>query len=102
MKTYEYYNDPAYYDMWAVREVGDSNFNNVVHVATEEKAKDLVKLLSGDHTPIMEKKWCMCTKLEGVARDCFSTCSICSGKDAYGGSSERPDKYKKTITSGDV
>ena len=45
----------------------------------------------------MEKKWCMCTELKGVARDGFSTCSICGGKDAYGESPERPKNKKKVL-----
>lgn len=48
----------------------------------------------------MEKKWCMCTELNGVARDCFSTCSICGGKDAYGLSKERPKNKKKVLVGG--
>ena len=43
------------------------------------------------------KKWCMCTKLEGVARDTKCTCTICGGIDAYGTSTERPVKYLKFI-----
>jgi hypothetical protein len=47
----------------------------------------------------MDKKWCMCTELKGVARDGFSTCSVCGGKDAYGGSKERGVKYRKVLAS---
>jgi hypothetical protein len=47
----------------------------------------------------MERKWCMCTEIKGVARDGFSTCMICGGKDAYGGSPERRGKYRKTIAA---
>ena len=47
----------------------------------------------------MDKKWCMCTVLKGVARDGFSTCSVCGGKDAYGGSKKRGVKYRKVLTS---
>ena len=43
----------------------------------------------------MDKRWCMCKKLNGVARDTESTCSICGGKDAYGGSNLRPAEYQK-------
>jgi hypothetical protein len=45
----------------------------------------------------MEKKWCMCTEIRGVSLDGFSTCDICGGKDAYGGSSGRGVKYSKKI-----
>ena len=48
----------------------------------------------------MENKWCMCTELNGVARDGDSTCSICGGKDAYGGSPERPKDKKKVLVGG--
>ena len=48
----------------------------------------------------MEKKWCMCTELKGVARDGDSTCSICGGKDAYGESKERPKNKKKKMAGG--
>jgi len=44
-----------------------------------------------------EQKWCMCTKLKGVARDGKSTCSICGGKDAYGGSPLRTEEFKKKL-----
>jgi len=40
--------------------------------------------------------WCMCEALESVARDGYSTCSICGGKDAYGKSELRPPDQKKT------
>lgn len=45
----------------------------------------------------LEKHWCMCTELDQVYRDCFSTCSICGGKDAYGKSPNRTEKYKKLV-----
>jgi hypothetical protein len=45
------------------------------------------------------KKWCMCTKLKMVARDMFSTCSICGGQDAYGASTARPQHAKKVLDS---
>ena len=45
-----------------------------------------------------ECKWCMCTELKAVARDFFSTCSICGGKDAYGGSKERPKDKQKVLS----
>ena len=47
----------------------------------------------------MNRKWCMCTTLDKVARDGFSTCSICGGQDAYGMSKDRPLSKKKTIIS---
>ena len=45
----------------------------------------------------MGKHWCMCTKLNLVARDCWSTCSICGGKDAYGKSIDRPYNKHKVL-----
>jgi hypothetical protein len=44
-----------------------------------------------------DQKWCMCTKLQSVFRDGFSTCSICGGKDAYGKSKHRPVDKQKTL-----
>jgi len=38
----------------------------------------------------MDKHWCMCEKVTGVARDGMSTCMQCGGKDAYKGSALRP------------
>ena len=37
---YEYFLDESYYSMWAVRPVGDIDFNskNLHHVATEKEA----------------------------------------------------------------
>jgi len=49
-----------------------------------------------DKPSLVEKHWCMCTELLAVARDMFSTCSKCGGKDAYGASTLRPTEYKKT------
>lgn len=48
-------------------------------------------------TKRLGKSWCMCTRLEYVARDGFSTCSICGGRDAYGLSKDRPAECKKTV-----
>ena len=48
---------------------------------------------------MMENEWCMCLKLESVARNFLSTCSICGGKDAYGGSNLRPNRLKKQLTT---
>ena len=45
------------------------------------------------------RRWCMCTQLRLVARDCFSTCAICGGQDAYGESPSRPENLRKEIVS---
>ena len=47
----------------------------------------------------MEKKWCMCTELKGVAKDMLSTCIVCGGKDGYGLSKNRPKDKQKVLTS---
>jgi hypothetical protein len=39
--------------------------------------------------------WCMCEEVDLVARDMFATCGNCGGRDAYGTSEDRPEKYKK-------
>lgn len=39
----------------------------------------------------------MCIELKGVARDGFSTCMICGGKDAYGGNPDRGSNFHKNI-----
>jgi hypothetical protein len=39
----------------------------------------------------------MCTELKGVARDMYSTCSICKGQDAYSTSDQRPIKLIKSL-----
>jgi hypothetical protein len=44
-----------------------------------------------------ESSWCMCTVIDKVARDMRSTCQKCGGRDAYGGSKDRPEKYKKIL-----
>jgi hypothetical protein len=43
---FEYFNDPCYYDMWAVREVGTSSLNDTAHVVTKEEAEWLTKRLN--------------------------------------------------------
>lgn len=55
-----------------------------------------------------EDTWCMCVKLQAVARDMRSTCSICGGRDAYKTSMDRPEKRHgdkstafKTATGGE-
>lgn len=45
----------------------------------------------------LDKDWCMCTELDEVYRDCYSTCSICGGKDAYGKSANRPIEKQKLV-----
>lgn len=47
LKEWEYFCDVSYYDMWAVRPVGDKNFYSqyLFHVPTMEEAKTLKDLL---------------------------------------------------------
>jgi len=45
----------------------------------------------------LKEIWCMCLELEHVARDGFSTCSICGGRDAYGGAKSRPTNKHKVV-----
>lgn len=44
---------------------------------------------------LLNQKWCMCKSIGTVARDGRSTCATCGGRDAYGASTERPEKYQK-------
>lgn len=46
---------------------------------------------------VVKRHWCMCEKIAFVARDGFSTCSLCGGKDAYGRSKSRPINKQKRI-----
>lgn len=51
---YEFFRDPAYYDMWAVRAKGSASFNDTIHVATEQEAARLASLLSRRPVPPSE------------------------------------------------
>jgi hypothetical protein len=44
---WELYSDPSYYEMWAVREVGDRDFNSprLFHFATQDEAEQFKALL---------------------------------------------------------
>jgi hypothetical protein len=43
---FEIFRDSSYYDMWAVRLVGNRDFNQTMHVATEKEAELAVKCLN--------------------------------------------------------
>jgi hypothetical protein len=43
---WEYFCDAAYYDMWAVREKGETRWGHCFHVPTLEEAKSLADILS--------------------------------------------------------
>ena len=60
---------------------------------TDQTALSLAKTMQ----KTIGKRWCMCPSLSGVARDGFSTCSICNGQDAYGKSQLRPFEFKKIL-----
>lgn len=38
---YEYFCDESYYDMWAVRPIGETRWGHCYHVPTQEEAKGL-------------------------------------------------------------
>ncbi len=65
------------------------------------KHEDVLAALASPTMPAehvnRQQHWCMCTLLKSVARDGFSTCSICGGKDAYGKATSRPADKKKVI-----
>lgn len=44
---WEMFNDPSYYDMWAVRPVGDKDFNSprLFHFTMEDDARKFMSLL---------------------------------------------------------
>lgn len=44
---WEMYLDMSYYDMWAVRRIGDTDFNSpaLFHLGSREDAEKLMKLL---------------------------------------------------------
>lgn len=44
---WEMFQDPAYFDMWAVRPVGDRDFNSprLFHFANEDQARRFLSLL---------------------------------------------------------
>ena len=44
--TWETFRDQSYYDMWAVRMVGDRTFGQGVHVMTQAEAEGLCDLLN--------------------------------------------------------
>lgn len=48
MTKWECFHDPAYYDMWCVRKVGESDFNKTIHVVTKSEAEYLTNFLNGE------------------------------------------------------
>ncbi len=49
---WEYFRDPAYYDMYAVRPIGDTDFNSglLFHLLHSIEAKKLCTYLNRTHT----------------------------------------------------
>ena len=43
---FECFSDPAYFDMWAVRDIENRSFNEVVHVVDKKEAEYLVERLN--------------------------------------------------------
>lgn len=43
---FEYFCDEAYFGMYAIKEINDSNFLSTIHVKTEEEAKFIVEKLN--------------------------------------------------------
>jgi hypothetical protein len=48
IQQWEWFSDPAYYDLWAVRPIGDKDFGSskLFHVQTEHEAKALCDILT--------------------------------------------------------
>ena len=44
--NYEYFHDPCYYDMWAVRRKDQRAFSQAWHVATQKEAQSLAEHLN--------------------------------------------------------
>lgn len=53
--AWEAYSDPAYYDCWAVRRVGETSFNNTFHLVSGDEARVLVAFLN-EHAPSLASK----------------------------------------------
>ena len=45
----------------------------------------------------MTDKWCMCDSVTTIARDMYSTCGQCGGKDAYKKNHAHPKNIVKEI-----
>lgn len=54
MITWEIFQDEMFYHMWAVRPLGDKNFQSprLFHMATKEKAESLKELLEEAHMSV--------------------------------------------------
>lgn len=50
--TWECFVDHSYYDMWAVRQVGEIAFNSTFHLVNGDEAKALVALLNSTAAPV--------------------------------------------------
>lgn len=47
-ELYEYFQDPAYFDMWAVRPVGERRWGFCFHVPSQQEAHGLADLLNSN------------------------------------------------------
>lgn len=64
--TWETFRDEAYYDMWCVRRVGDTEFGQGFHVASKDEAEALVALLSSPSVPVQGIASPVVMALEGL------------------------------------
>ena len=73
-------------------------YSELSHEEKESDRKEADKFIKliGEYSN-EEIKWCMCERIGEVARDMYSTCSRCGGRDAYGESKQRPKNKRKTI-----
>lgn len=49
--NWEVFCDPVYYDLWAVRPVGETRWGCVFHLNSREEAEGLAKLLTDNRVP---------------------------------------------------
>lgn len=76
---WEYFLDLSYFDLWAVRVVGNRNFEEVIHVINEPSAKFLCKFLN-EVTP-KERNFCgRCGKR--LSKD-LGSIHTCTPPDCY-------------------
>jgi hypothetical protein len=48
---WEYFEDKSYYDLWAVRPVGETRWGACFHLHNKEEAEMLSKLLTAQRVP---------------------------------------------------
>ena len=56
--AWECFSDAAYYDMWAIRQIGNRNFDETIHVVNGKEAKHLCAWLNSLNThPAQARQW---------------------------------------------